>query len=147
MNDNTQPSEKSADRTTTTEALHKKAVAAEKSAERALTDYEAKNAAYDEALKHPTDKATLRELRASAKIAKLTHRIRRIEYKLAKSQWKSAAKADKKATDEKPSKSAKSAPKKTKAETAKPSAAQAKSDASAPSAKAGKKKAAQQSAH
>lgn len=141
MNKDTKPSEKNADRTITTEALHRKAVAAEKSAERALTDFETQNAAYEEALKKPTDKATLRELRASAKIAKLTYKIRRIEHKLAKAQWKIAVKSDKKTTAEKP---VKSASKKTDRAAPKGAAAKAKSHESAPGTKPEKRKAAVQ---
>ena len=86
-----------------TEALHKKMTATEKGMQKALADCEAKSAAYEEALKHPTDKATLLELWASAKIARLTYKIKRTEHKLAKAAWKAASKADKKAA-EKPSK-------------------------------------------
>ena len=124
-----------------TQALHKKAEAAEKSAQNAWADYEAQHAAYEEALKHPADKAALLTLWAAAKIAKLTYKIRRTEHKLAKAQWKASAKSDKKAV-EKPGKGAKPGSKNTDHKAPKDTAAKAKSSVPAASTKADKKKAA-----
>lgn len=78
------------------DALHKKVIAAEKSVQKARADYEQKSAAYEAGLKQESDKPTLRSLKAAAKIAKLTLKIRRTEHKLAKSNWKASEKLDKK---------------------------------------------------
>lgn len=82
-----------------TDVLHKKLVAADKGMEAARTVYEQKSAAYEAGLKQHLDKITLLGLLASAKIAKLNIKIKRLEYKLAKASWKAAVKADKKAAD------------------------------------------------
>lgn len=86
-------------KTPDTDALHKKLVAAEKGMETARTVYEQKSAAYEAGLKQHLDKITLLGLLASAKIAKLNIKIKRLEYKLAKTTWKAAVKADKKAAE------------------------------------------------
>lgn len=80
-------------------ALHKKLMAAEKSVETARAACEQKSAAYEDGLKQHADKITLLGLLASARIAKLNIKIKRLEYKLARATWKAAVKADKKAAE------------------------------------------------
>ncbi len=86
-------------KTTDTAALHKKLEAAEKNVETARAVYEQKSAACEAGLKQHLDKITLLGLLASARIAKLNIKIKRLEYKLARATWKAAMKADKKAAE------------------------------------------------
>jgi len=107
MKNTDQKSESSTNTSSTaTDMLQKKVVSAEKSAQKAWEDHEKKVAAYEDALKQQSDKITLLGYLAATKIAKFTYKIKRVEYKLAKANWK----ADKKAA-EKPGKVAKVAKK------------------------------------
>lgn len=78
------------------DTLHKKMAAAEKNVETARTACEQKSAAYETGLKQHADKITLLGLLASAKIAKLNLKIKRLEFKLARATWKAAVKSEKK---------------------------------------------------
>ena len=69
---------------------------AEKAALKALADFEKKQSAYKEALQNEPAKNVLRQIRSAVKIAKLTCKIKREEYKLAKSEYRFARKAAKK---------------------------------------------------
>lgn len=79
-----------------------KAEKAKKAAERAHAGYEKKAAAYLKAHEEETDKTTVFQLAAAAKIARFTYKIKRIESKLAKIELKTAKKALKKAAQKAP---------------------------------------------
>lgn len=68
----------------------------EKQLEKAWEAYKQKMDAYEAAGKQHTDKIGLKRLLAAAKIAKLTYKIKGVEHKLAKANWKASAKLEKK---------------------------------------------------
>lgn len=68
--------------------------AKEKLTEKARAAYKLKTEAYEEALKQDVEKIALKRLLASAKIARHTYGIKKIELKLAKANWKAAKKAE-----------------------------------------------------
>lgn len=70
--------------------------AAEKQLEKAKDVYKQKMEAYEAAEKQNAEKIILKRLQAAAKIAKLTYKIKGVEYKLAKSNWKASTKVEKK---------------------------------------------------
>ncbi|MBC7776929.1 MAG: hypothetical protein H7246_15965 [Phycisphaerae bacterium] len=82
--------------TPSADALFAQVTATEKNAEQAWQACEEKETAYEQALKQHTDKTALKGLLAAAKIARLSYKIKKIEHKLAKANWKSASKSDKK---------------------------------------------------
>lgn len=79
------------------DSLHEQVIAAEKSVQKARADYDKKSTAYEDALKQQSDKITILSLQVAAKIARWTFKIKRMQYKLAKANWKAAEKAGKKA--------------------------------------------------
>lgn len=95
-----------------TSALFAQLSATEKQLDKACAAYDQKVAAYEEAEKQHSDKITLRGLLAAVKIAKFTYKIKRIEHKLAKTNWKAASKADKKAVQSAGKETVKAKPKK-----------------------------------
>ena len=74
------------------DALYRKITVAEKAHEKAWNDFKQKSEAYDAAVKKQAEKISLKRLFAAAKIAKLTYKIKGIEYKLSKANWKAASK-------------------------------------------------------
>lgn len=124
--------------------LQNKVTTTEKSVQKAWTDYEKKNAAYEDALNHESDKITLAGLQAAAKIARFVYKIKRVEHKLAKVDLKALLKANKKAEQKAGKDTAKHTSKKVNHKTLKDTAVKGKSSLEPrPSAggKTGKKKA------
>jgi hypothetical protein len=126
-------------------ALQNKVTTTEKSVQKAWTDYEKKNAAYEDAFNLQADKITLAGLWAAAKIARFVHKIKRVEYKMAKVNLKDFVKSAKKAEQKANKDTAKHTSKKVNRKTLKDSAAKEKNileTRPSASSKTGKKKAA-----
>lgn len=68
----------------------------EKQLEKAKDAYKQKMEAYEAAEKQNAEKITLKRLQAAAKIAKLTYKIKGVEHKLAKANFKASTKVEKK---------------------------------------------------
>lgn len=77
----------------TVEALKKAMATAERNAQKARRNFEAKLAAYEDGVKKLSDKLGIAELLAAAKVARFQYKMRRVEYKLAKLKWKTAKKS------------------------------------------------------
>lgn len=76
--------------------LKQKVESAEKAAEKAYADFEKKQTAYKEALQNEPAKNVFFQIWSAMKIAKLTVKIKRAAFKLAKYEYKFAKKAAKK---------------------------------------------------
>lgn len=129
------------------DTLQNKVAATEKSVQKAWTDYEKKNTAYEDALNQQSDKITLAGLRAATKIARFVYKIKRVEHKLAKVDLKALVKATKKAEQKASKDTAKHTSKKADHKALKDTGVKGKSSLeTSPSAggKTGKKKAAAQ---